>query len=290
MLQTEISGKISYSVPPNERMEDVLTCYILSMFRYINNLELPMIFLNESVNILGHRLDLKEIHSAKIFFWPWVTSMGGGARQPDALIILKQLNGYIIAILVEAKYEAGLSNIPGKNIYDGNKYKKGKQEDITKYRHQLADEYCGIKCGKWAISLQQEIPTDARKYILYITGNYEIPRQDIEETINKIRRHKCWMINSECAPNPENDIFWVSWRNLYSIIYRSHNDFLLNYSEGEWNYIKDLKEILSLRGLKDFYAFDQYISCKEYQRFFTLKIWNILNPIEKYYSFYNKQK
>jgi len=37
MLAAEIKGKLSASYPADDRMEDTLTSYVLSLFRYLDN-------------------------------------------------------------------------------------------------------------------------------------------------------------------------------------------------------------------------------------------------------------
>ncbi len=131
------------------------------------------------------------------------------------------------------------------------------QQTPIKYGHQLADQYCGIMCGKWALTEngKTELANSDTKVLLYINAHYELPEADLREAINAIEKRMkkhCVQKGMECQINAENYIFWIGWRDLYNIIKDSHS----KYTCGELNYLIDLEELLEIR---DFTAIPTFI-------------------------------
>lgn len=272
MLAAEIYGKMSGGNPAHERMEDILTSYVLSLFRYLNKLKIMEGFLRKARNIDGHNLTVAKIKSGDVFFWPLFNFGGTNSREPDAFIGLEEENGRKTAIVVEAKYDSGLSNVLGKGKpSEENEVKKlleKESKSLIKFGHQLADEYCGLKCGKWVFRKihskcdPQVYRTQAeRKCLLYITSHYEFPKGDIKEVIEASKdTNRCKRASESCAVNAGKEIYWVGWRDLYAIIeemgmLQIPSKALTDYTAAEQYLISDLAEVLRIRGLQTFDPF-----------------------------------
>jgi hypothetical protein len=113
MLAAELHWKISPGRPAHERMEDVLTSHVFSLFRYVAHLELQADFLRSAVNLRGEHLAVGRLQAARVVFWPKF-AVGQVRREADALLLLHQADDGSLALLVEAKHEAGLHNLEGE--------------------------------------------------------------------------------------------------------------------------------------------------------------------------------
>jgi hypothetical protein len=51
-------------------MEDALTSYVFSLFRYLDDLRVPTQFLRAAKNCLGDSPDVGEIRTSCVLFWP----------------------------------------------------------------------------------------------------------------------------------------------------------------------------------------------------------------------------
>ncbi len=70
MLCAEIHGKVSAGTPAHDRMEDTLTSYVFSLFRYLKNMEIPAAFLRRARNIHNHNFPIEALTAGDVFFWP----------------------------------------------------------------------------------------------------------------------------------------------------------------------------------------------------------------------------
>lgn len=268
MLAAEIYGKISLNNPPYQRMEDVLTSHVFSLFRYLKNLQLPTSFLREALNLRGEKLILNDLVSAQVCFWPRFSFPCIGFREPDALLLLEDISNGKVAAVIEAKYGSGLSN-RGNNENDAEEDKE--PSESFHYGHQLADEYCGVMCGlcNSGEEVQKELAQVNRKVLIFVTAHYEIPITDLEEAVDTIRKRaksKCTGKGIDCWKSCKTAIYWVGWRNLYTLI----NQHLVDYTGGELSYIKDLQEALELRNLQPFKKpFNNLFDVDEYERLFS---------------------
>lgn len=88
------------------------------------------------------------------------------------------------------------------------------QNESFIYGHQLADQYCGMLCGKWNISqdIYKELIRAGRKNLIYITAHYEMPKADILDAVINIEKRGCQEKHVNCWVNAESNIFWVGWR------------------------------------------------------------------------------
>lgn len=187
MFSAEVHGKVSITNPPHQRMEDVLTSYVFSLFRYLNNLQAPLAFLREAKNLNDEKLEFDDLVSAQVYFWPRFNFPGIGFREPDVLLLLEEKGGGKIAAVIEAKYYSGLSN----RVNDENGIEEEDQSATTgpifHYGHQLADQYCGVMCGRWNDEeVQNKLSQVNKKVLLYVTTHYELPSADLDEAAETI--------------------------------------------------------------------------------------------------------
>lgn len=289
MLAAELHGKVTETIPPHQRMEDVLTSNVLSIFRYTNNLRIPIAFLTVARNLQNQQLDLSGMEKANIAFWPRFTFLNAvGGREADALIVFESEGGRKTAILVEAKYESGLSNVSSDDPDPANEQGGNENESLIRFGHQLADEYCGVKCGRYSLPemMQTNMEESQERLLLYLTANFEMPKSDIRQTADRIRERKCPEAEQVCSLKTETDIYWLSWRELNNILEKEAINGYPGYSLGECNYFVDLYGILGLRGLHKFKPFEVLEAIGLYSSFFGVSGYfqNIV-PVNKYKSF-----
>ncbi len=191
MLAAELYRKISPTNPPHQRMEDVLTSYVFSLFRYLNDLSVPLAFLQCAQNLDERNLALHQINEVSVFFWPRFTFGTSRFREADVLLLLTHLKKGRTAVVIEAKYDSGLTN-RSDGVTDGDESMDEQSETPICYGHQLADEFCGIKCGSWqSEEIRQNIHQAERKLLLYVTGNYEMPKTELQEAVRHIEKRRC---------------------------------------------------------------------------------------------------
>ncbi|NLG32742.1 MAG: hypothetical protein GX550_04405 [Syntrophomonadaceae bacterium] len=274
MLAAELHGKISDG-NLSDRMEDVLTSYVMSLFRYLNNLYIPLLLLSQARNLHGESLHIGKAFSvAELFFWPKFSLNDKSRREPDALIVFSDnLSNCDIAIEIETKYLSGLSNIYNSEPDEDMSEDKRKSE-FLEYGHQLADEYCGLYCGNWNIEkdAQRRLSLSDRKYLVFITGHYELPRQDVLDAVCEAEQRKCYNTEINCGLNPGDNIFWVSWRQLSEILETERLAGYPDYSQGEINLLEDIRNMLIRRGLVPF------------------TVWQNLQPVMVYKSFWERKE
>jgi len=263
MLTAERYGKISPRRPPHCRMEDVLTSYLFSLFRYLNNPQVLISWLRQAKDIKNQPLLIKDLLSVEVFFWPRFSFPGAGMREPDILLLLKETGGKRTAAVIEAKYDADLTNLGSK---EGS---NGKTPRPFQYGHQLADYYCGPMCGLWntGVNINSELSRADEKIIIYVTGHYGLPRNDIAKTVEGLSKRKPASYPGKavtCQKNINESLYWVGWRNLYNIIGNS----LSSYVGGELNYLLDLHSVLELWRLQPFHPpFNGLIPLSIYKSF-----------------------
>lgn len=111
MLAAELHGKTSDDALASQRSEDVLTSYVFSLFRYVDNLRVPVEWLRLARNLAGKPLPLHAVDSASVAFWPTVMLHEPVRyREPDVVLALRDSRGHEVVLVVEAKFHAGLSN------------------------------------------------------------------------------------------------------------------------------------------------------------------------------------
>lgn len=285
MLVAELYGKISLDKSPHHRMEDVLTSYVFSLYRYLNDLSVPLAFLQCAQNLGGRNLALEQINEISVFFWPRFTLVTSGFREADVLLLLAHPEKRRTAVVVEAKYESGLTN-RSENVTDSDNSMDEQIKTADCYGHQLADEFCGIKCGGWLLEkICQNIHQTERKLLLYVTGNYEMPKTELQEAIRHIEERRCGKKREriDCHIEAERDIYWVSWRHLHKIL--SESTVHKSSSAGESIMLRDLLSILELRELEWFSTpFANLHPIDAYESFLKADFWSWLQPVHEYKS------
>lgn len=285
MLAAELYGKLSPTKPPHQRMEDVLTSYVFSLFRYLNDLSFPLAFLQCAQNLGGRNLALDQINEVSVFFWPRFTLGTSRFREADVLLLLAHPKKGRTAVVVETKYESGLTN-RSDGVTDGDESMDEQSETPDCYGHQLADEFCGIKCGSWlSEKICQNIHQTERKLLLYVTGNYEMPKTELQEAIRHIEERKCGKKRerTDCRIEAERDVYWVSWRHLHKIL--SDSTVHGSLSAGESIMLRDLLSILELRELNWFSTpFANLHPIDAYESFMKADFWSWLQPVHEYKS------
>ena len=120
----------------------------MSLFRYLNNLRIPLSFLSQARDLYEQPLLLIGVISAsELIFWPKFSLNDKSNREPDALLVFRENESNCDTVIeIEAKYLSGLSN-----IIDPKCDEDDEQSVFLQYGHQLADEYCGLYCGNWKL-------------------------------------------------------------------------------------------------------------------------------------------
>lgn len=255
MLAAEIRGKISRLNPPHNRMEDVLTSSVLSLFQYLDQCHILAEILRESISVSGERLQIHDIYESEVLFWPRC-AVHGRTREADALIRIQEGKSTgPVYLLVEAKYGSGLSNI-GIPPEGDEQLSTGNEVREHQFCHQLADEYCCIKCGQWLHKFggYGDLEEAEKNMLLYITSHYECPESDLRDCADIIRGHKT-CDKKACGGNAGWDIYWLGWRQIYSVIINELKNYGKFYSTGENRLINDVLKILEIRDLIPFDVF-----------------------------------
>jgi len=273
MLAAELHGKISDG-NLSDRMEDVLTSYVMSLFRYLNNLYIPLLFLSQARNLHGESLHIgKALSAVELFFWPKFSLNDKSRRESDAFLIFSEnANNCDVAIEIEAKYLYGLSNIYNPEPDEDMNIDK-KQSECFKYGHQLADEYCGLYCGNWNLEkdTKKRLSLSNRKHLVFITKHYQLPRQDLLDAVREVELRKCYNAEINCGLNPGENIFWVSWRQLSEILEDERLVGYPGYAQGERNLLEDVRSVLIRRGLVPFVVWQNLQPVMVYKRFWERK-------------------
>lgn len=189
MTIAELHGKLS----PYERMEDLLTSDVFSTFKYLEPDNGLVPFLKKAISFIDktHPKFLLDIKEANYVFWPKTTHLN---REPDVLIVLTKKDKSTISILIEAKYTSGKSNLI-----------REKEEGVGKLNldhldgDQLAELYKELQEGNIHIENQKTrdkfIKSEGNRYLFYVTSHYDLPKQDIDETL-KILKKKVTVIKN----------------------------------------------------------------------------------------------
>jgi hypothetical protein len=269
MLAAELHNKISLGRPPNQRMEDVLTSYVLSLFRYLNDLRIPLSFLRCGKNLLDRHFEIANLKLCKIFFWPRFRTTHSRNREADALLILEQESGHKTALLVESKYDSGLHNVqPGEEVFAPEE-----GQEMSEFSgQQLADEYMGIKHCAWIRpkNLSKELENVEARLIFYITTHYEMPQPDLRDAL-------AVLADKSAA---ESELFWVSWRSLHSILTKENECGYPGYTLGEKNLLDDVWRVLDQRNVAEFVPFNRLNSIESYEP--LLQFFQGWVPLETY--------
>lgn len=278
MFAAEENGKIS-----TLRSEDVLTCYVFSLFRYLNCFNVPTDFLCHARNLAGELLALKTPTAVKVKFWPKFSLTNGASfREADVLLLLTDEESVLTAILIEAKLHSGLSNGEGLSSLGCQEHCASLNETINP-GHQLADEYLGLTRNEWRIEppLREALDKTHQRRLVYVTANHEMPQNDILEAISRFR-------DSADKKRARYEIFWVGWWHLHKVIGMELNSKFSPYSTAERHLLEDVYRALSIRGLSQFHPFSCLDSVAGYLSVYsTPPPFTHLRPLTAYRSFFD---
>ncbi len=216
-----------------------------------------------------------------------------------------------MAVAVEAKFDSGLSNLaeeepePERETTGKEPHKKMKNEATglaIQFSHQLADEYCGIKCGNWVFNKINSIIEPKtflieaeNTFLLYITGSFELPKSDLREALEIIEDpNRCKGASAKCRQNAGEEMYWVSWRDLSAVIEEAGLQQVralmgAEYSLGERCLISDVFQMLKIRGMYTFRSFRDLEKVLPYGSIFVDKyFFALIDPVERYESIFKK--
>lgn len=188
MLEALLAGKLSRE---QENMEDILTSIVFGAFRREPNPNGLLRFLLLSTQLAGEsplNPDASPVVGYDAYdFWPeWPARDGIASCEPDVLIKLHTESDTPILLLIEVKYQSGLSS---------------RAEDhpglIT---NQLAKEWAHLvhHCG------QTYTP-----WLIFLTSGFTKPWAEVEEAKAELEQRASALVRR----HPLN-IAWLSWRQL----------------------------------------------------------------------------
>ena len=199
MLEALLKGKLPGEM---KNREDVLTSMFFGAFRREPTGKGILKFLNEAERILGSKPDFAKCCQVKYGdyeFWPQWPSQDIGSCEPDVVITINRDGGKPLYVLIEAKYDSGISSLATP---DGT------------IKHQLAKEWCYLKReADWK---------KAEPWMIYLTKDFGSsgPKKAIQEALDEVK-----VKQSEAA----NDIHisWLSWRSLSKLYDDNESDAAL---------------------------------------------------------------
>jgi hypothetical protein len=159
--------------------------------------------------------------------------------------------------------------------------------------HQLADEFCGLKCGHIGLPPQKlsMIKKADRKILLYVTSHYELPRQDFSAASDQLlKRIDCPNSQQHCSRKFFAEVYWSSWRYLSKKIRSIRNRGYEGYSNGEKNLLRDMLKILERRKLMPFALKNhRLVPLQVYRPIYGREIWaeGSLYDVKPYESIYH---
>jgi len=220
-------------------MEDLLTSDVFGTFRYLapNSALIPCFKSAKNINN-QNPVFLDDIVEADYYFWPKTTTLN---REPDVLLLLTKKDKSQVAIVVEAKYLSGKSNVSkidptdellGDQLYD--QYCELQRNNLLSvipwcYERSFLDESPSFNCKKW--------PDNVLKYLFYVTSHNAFPTIDIEQSIRDL------------PPDDQHNVCWLSWQQIYCTL-KEHLPKLTQRYENLLVY--DLLALLTRRRLKPF--------------------------------------
>jgi hypothetical protein len=277
MLAAEIHGKIGIGRAPHQRLEDVLTSDVFSIFRFIDELGPAAAILRCGENVRGDKLEPGEFAGVEVHFWPRFAREGlAGWREPDCLLLLVSAGGEVTAITVESKYDSGLSNHgPGGEDLDAA---EDSRQNNVEGGHQLADEFMGLFEPNWSrlpdASLA-EFRRAKRRLLLYVTCHDVIPASDLDEAVEHVR-----VARDGVDLQPERAMFWLGWSAIYEVLGDASAGVL---PPGAQRLVDDVRAVLKLRGMTPFNPFQALSAVETYEPLLEQGIWSQeLRSVPKY--------
>jgi len=199
MLEALLKGKLPGEM---KNREDVLTSMIFGAFRREPTKRRILEFLNKAEPISGSKPDFAKCCQIKYEdyeFWPQWSNQDIGSCEPDVFIGIDRAKEKPLYVLIEAKYDSGISS-PATT--DGP------------INHQLAKEWCHLK--------RKADEKNAEPWMIYLTKDFgpSDPKKDFQEAFQEVKNKR-----GEQAAN-DMHISWLSWRSL-SDLYSNDSDAAL---------------------------------------------------------------
>jgi hypothetical protein len=250
MLAAELHDKISPGRPAHERMEDVLTSHVFSLFRYLTDPSLPFRFLGRAVNLAGEALSVGDARDCRLFFWQkFSAGRFGRRREIDAVLIWTAAQGRRIALGVENKDRSSASDTAPDAV--GELADEGTDNRPAFTGNQLADEILGMKRGRWVNpECSDMIQADSRQLLLYVTRHHELPVKELQTAIGEVAAQQPGM-----REELERDVYWLNWRALHDLLTQEGPALAASHSAGETALLRDVREMLGLRKLNKFHPY-----------------------------------
>jgi hypothetical protein len=271
MLVAELCGKIGANNPPNDRSEDVLTSQVLSLFRYLSDPSILLEILSRACNRDGAKWGNSNFTEMETHFWPRFSLRNDNReREADVLLLLCNDNDVRLNVVVETKYESGLS--PIQATFSDEVVNAGLKRGSGLSGNQLADEYCGLKCGEWPNVKNMRKSAPGR--VLYITTHYELPKDDFDEALKLLKKTRLDSKCRQCVEQARQDMYWLSWRDIHeeSLKAKSIGHFS-KYLSGEVRFMEDVRLVLERRGLKRFRLELDLKQVSDYVSFYQHTFW-----------------
>jgi len=188
MLQAILKGKLSRE---EERMEDLLTSCVFGILIHTHPDQILIPFLRLAINLQTDESmdsilqDNSMVESVE--FWPNLKGEGCHPCEPDVDIVIRDSDGTLSRIFIEAKYHSGKSSLPDPM--------RNKPYD------QLAREFDNLQ----TLNRKKGI---TRSAVIYLTADYSCPTQDLKES----------MMEYTAKRGQQARILWLSWRKLYMVL------------------------------------------------------------------------
>lgn len=226
MLTAELKGKVPSKLANSE---DLLTSSVFGSLKYLSSPSYLQSIIQSSINITGGNLRFnKEFTQCNYEFWPRLNNC-----EPDLLLHLKDTEDEEYIICIEAKYWSGKSSEEDTSI-DIDERQNHQRDQLAREIEDIHTDFC--------LDLMHANKSNIkRRLLIYLTNDTAFPYESIKTSVQHIQN-----INYPVA-----EIFWLTWRGIYTILneitnYKTFQDSIL---------LNDIKLLLEQKGLKSFDGF-----------------------------------
>ncbi|HZI03730.1 MAG TPA: hypothetical protein VEZ71_06895 [Archangium sp.] len=235
MLKAELHNKLPDETRVSfERMEDLLTSNLLGSLTYLPAELVLLPWLRQARPFPpeeGGKLVLDGVRSTQVLFWP-----RAGHRQADALVLLQRHDGPPEPILIECKYEMGMSNAAAHGGPDG-----------SSTGNQLTDYWRSLDKGAVTPTRHEALDIPGSSFrgtcIIYITAHGTMPGEALQRS---------WDLLSQ-EEKARARFFWLSWRDLHAVLNRARGECK---DDSRQNLLADLIALLQRKSLIRFRGFE----------------------------------
>jgi hypothetical protein len=212
MTIAEIKGKLSPD-RVHDRSEDLLTSDVFGTMQFVSDPSPFLAWLGQAVFVfdaertLATMLPIDAPATTQMRFWPRFANR----REPDVAILAEGSGGRVCLLVIEVKYESGLSN------FDVDSTSGESDEKLT--GHQLVDQMAGMKrvgveglCSEW---FESNPSGEAAWAHLLITCDRSIPHEAYEQVSARYGSRP-----ADYSPTGQPLPFWLSWHLLLPVLQR----------------------------------------------------------------------